>query len=73
MWPDRVSNPGPLTLESGAPLTALRGPAQSLAIFGQANTYYNCQNNRGKHFKKDHFSQRVMKEKSTPEQNKSFT
>ena len=25
MWPDRVSNPGPLTYESGAPPTALRG------------------------------------------------
>ena len=30
MWPDRVSNPGPLTYESGAQLTALRGPAKSL-------------------------------------------
>ena len=28
MWPDRVSNPGPLTYESGALLTALRGPAE---------------------------------------------
>ena len=27
MWPDRVSNPGPLTYESGALLTALRSPA----------------------------------------------
>ena len=27
MWPDRVSNPGPLTYESGTLLTALRGPA----------------------------------------------
>ena len=27
MWPDRVSNPGPLTYESGALLTAQRGPA----------------------------------------------
>ena len=27
MWPDRVSNPGPLIYESGALLTALRGPA----------------------------------------------
>ena len=27
MWPDRVSNPGPLTYESGALLIALRGPA----------------------------------------------
>ena len=27
MWPDRVSNPGPLIYESGALPTALRGPA----------------------------------------------
>ena len=27
MWPDRVSNPGPLPYESGALPTALRGPA----------------------------------------------
>ena len=27
MWPDRVSNPGPLTYESGALPTALRGLA----------------------------------------------
>ena len=27
MLPDRVSNPGPLTYESGALSTALRGPA----------------------------------------------
>ena len=27
MWPDRVSNPGPLTYESGALPTTLRGPA----------------------------------------------
>ena len=27
MWPDRVSNIGPLTYESGALQTALRGPA----------------------------------------------
>ena len=26
MWPDRVSNSGPLTYESGALPTALRGP-----------------------------------------------
>ena len=30
MWSDRVSNPGPLTYESGALPTALCGPAQSL-------------------------------------------
>ena len=27
MWPDRISNPGPLTYESGALPTALRGRA----------------------------------------------
>ena len=27
MWPDQVSNPGPLTYESGALPIALRGPA----------------------------------------------
>ena len=27
MWPDRVSNPGPLAHESDALPTALRGPA----------------------------------------------
>ena len=27
MWPDRVSNPGPLTYESDALPTALHGPA----------------------------------------------
>ena len=30
MWPDRVSNPGPLTYESGALPIALRGPAHFL-------------------------------------------
>ena len=30
MWPDRVSNPGPLTYESGALPIALRGPAISM-------------------------------------------
>ena len=29
MWPDRVSNPGPLTYESGALFTELRGPASA--------------------------------------------
>ena len=28
MWPDRVSNPGPVTYESGALPIALRGPAK---------------------------------------------
>ena len=30
MWPDRVSNSGPLIYESGAQPTALRGPALAL-------------------------------------------
>ena len=29
MWPDRVSNPGPPTYESGALPIALRGPART--------------------------------------------
>ena len=32
MLPDRVSNPGPLTYESGALPIALRGPAQLLEL-----------------------------------------
>ena len=33
MLPDRVSNPGPLTYESGALPIALRGPASVLVMF----------------------------------------
>ena len=32
MLPDRVSNPGPMTYESGALPIALRGPANSTSI-----------------------------------------
>ena len=32
MWPDRVSDPGPLTYESGALPTALRGLATSMCV-----------------------------------------
>ena len=32
MWPDRVSNPGSLTYESGALPTALRGAAPVLIL-----------------------------------------
>ena len=32
MWPDRVSNPGPLTYESGALPTELNGPAPKYFI-----------------------------------------
>ena len=34
MLPDRVSNPGPLTYESGALPIALRGPARALVCLG---------------------------------------
>ena len=30
MWPDRLSNPGPLTYESGALPTAICGPAADI-------------------------------------------
>ena len=32
MWPERGSNPGPLTYESGALPTALRGPAYIVEV-----------------------------------------
>ena len=38
MLPDRVSNPGPLTYESGALPIALRGPAFIKALNGNPNT-----------------------------------
>ena len=34
MLPDRVSNPGPLTYESGALPIALRGPASFMCVCG---------------------------------------
>ena len=33
MWPDQVSNPGSLAYESGALLTALRGPATDVCVW----------------------------------------
>ena len=46
MLPDRVSNPGPLTYESGALPIALRGPASRMnkvlikSIFGVLYSYF---------------------------------
>ena len=47
MLPDRVSNPGPLTYESGALPIALRGPAPVLGRptnldYGRARAYSAC-------------------------------
>ena len=39
MWLDRVSNPGPLTYESGALPTALRGLAITLESKWKHNTF----------------------------------
>ena len=39
MWPDRVSNPEPLTYESGALSTALRGPASTSGKSLQSTRY----------------------------------
>ena len=47
MWPDRVSNPGPLTYESGALPTALRGPAANSADPDQ--TPHNVASDLGLH------------------------
>ena len=35
MWPDRVSNPGPLTYETGALSTALRSPASYQSVISE--------------------------------------
>ena len=40
MLPDRVSNPGPLTYESGALPIALRGPAYLVTMFDGQYTLY---------------------------------
>ena len=40
MFPDRVSNPGPLTYESGALPIALRGPACSFVIYKSVMSNY---------------------------------
>ena len=39
MLPDRVSNPGPLTYESGALPIALRGPARKFEMDGMHERY----------------------------------
>ena len=42
MWPDRISNPGPMTYESGALPTALCGPACGQEpLYTLAKTIYN--------------------------------
>ena len=40
MLPDRVSNPGPLTYESGALRIALRGPANTVKHLYLVFTYF---------------------------------
>ena len=45
MLPDRVSNPGPLTYESGALPIALRGPAIIIIKI----TSYDNDNNKNQH------------------------
>ena len=42
MLPDRVSNPGPLTYESGAIPIALRGPARKACIFCMLHRFLLC-------------------------------
>ena len=45
MWPDRVWNPGPLTYESGALPTALRGPVLNET---NLNVWYDFKSKPGK-------------------------
>ena len=39
MWPDRVSNPGPPTYESGALPIALRGPAICYLVMAELDNF----------------------------------
>ena len=41
MLPDRVSNPGPLTYESGALPIALRGPAVEMVLIRGHNVLFS--------------------------------
>ena len=55
MLPDRVSNPGPLTYESGALPIALRGPAQTFVTLTYLDFLesINCPSNRHSSLKKN--------------------
>ena len=53
MLPDRVSNPGPLTYESGALPIALRGPA---VMTGRRKQKSNCKNKKQTIFNKGNLS-----------------
>ena len=44
MWPDRVSNPGTLTYESGALPTAVRGPASHYRYFNLDLNFMGSEN-----------------------------
>ena len=46
MWPDMVSNPGPLALESDALPTALRGPAVWKRLHAAISQTFGCLMNR---------------------------
>ena len=51
MWPDRVSNPGPLTYESGALPIALRGPALLMSgVIQGIEEFITGLGIRGQHF-----------------------
>ena len=72
MLPDRVSNPGPLTYESGALPIALRGPARQTPDHGQetnAKMVWPCL--KVFWFSKDHptgHSERKKKKRQTEEE-----
>ena len=56
MLPDRVSNPGPLTYESGALPIALRGPAivcLVVAYFASGNGFQCHQRQNSEHRRRD--------------------
>ena len=50
MLPDRVSNPGPLTYESGALPIALRGPFRDLIYILELAHFVRCSRLHLKHY-----------------------
>ena len=55
MWPDWVSNPGILPLESNALLTALRGPAVCLCVRERERGAYTVMSPVGNSTNHSHF------------------
>ena len=61
MLPDRVSNPGPLTYESGALPIALRGPAKNMVSLIIISDLYRCKKDKYPKYASQFYSQSSLK------------